>query len=123
MYFRHVDKDMIIYKNENEQTIMSIREELSNDNNYWNLTVAGRLYGKMTKQFMDELDPIINGNQSIIIDFENVTFIESDVLRILLDAQNKIEEDNRRFFEIINPNVEVMKIFRDTGFDQLLNIK
>src|SRR5574344_1081117 len=58
----------------------------------------------------------------LIFDFSKVEYISSYGLRILLDFQKLISEENKTM-RILNPNNTVKHVFEMTGFDRILTIE
>lgn len=122
MYNRSVKGNTIVFQSENGKVLMSMKEELSKEKDHWLFVIAGRIHGRMGKQFIDELEPIINTKASISLDFSDVNYIESDALKKLLEMQKQLEEEKRGFI-ILSPNHSIMEQLKDIGFDKILNIK
>lgn len=72
--------------------------------------------GDFGAEINDEIDNI----STLIIDFEQVGYISSIGLRVLLEFQKIMK--NRGSMQLMNVQEPVMNIFRMTGFDKILNI-
>jgi len=70
------------------------------------------------KEIMDEM-----GNfDSLIFDFENLEYISSAGLRVLILVQKKLKPDGIPFV-IKNVNDSIREILRMAGFDKILDIQ
>jgi anti-sigma B factor antagonist len=88
-------------------------------NNVANLKVEGRL-DTITAP---ELDKKINelDAKGIVLDFENLEYISSAGLRVLLSTHKKFVKLNG--MKVTNVKSEVMEIFEMTGFADILDIE
>ena len=88
-------------------------------NNVANLKVEGRL-DTITAP---ELDKKINelDAKGIVLDFENLEYISSAGLRVLLSSHKKFVKLNG--MKVTNVKSEVMEIFEMTGFADILDIE
>lgn len=59
---------------------------------------------------------------NIVLDLEQVSYVSSAGLRVLLIAE-KTAVSKGGSFEIVNVQPPVMEVFQMTGFDNILNIK
>ena len=69
-------------------------------------------------EIMDEMDKF----DSLILDLNNLEYISSAGLRVLVLVQKKLQPDNIPFV-IINVNDTIKEIFSMSGFDKILTIK
>ena len=71
------------------------------------------------------LDKTINENldeiKSLILDFKSLEYISSAGLRVLLNAQKKMQQIGK--IKVINVCEEVMDVFEITGFADILTIE
>ena len=71
------------------------------------------------------LDKAINENldeiKSLILDFKSLEYISSAGLRVLLNAQKKMQQIGK--MKVINVCEEVMDVFEITGFADILTIE
>jgi len=85
------------------------------------LKIEGRLdtttAPQLEKTINDEGDALTN----LVLDFNEVNYISSAGLRVLLGAQKKMNAQGS--MELINVNEDVMDIFEMTGFADILTIK
>ena len=84
-----------------------------------NLTISleGRLDTNTVAELENEISDL-NGIKSIIFDFENLEYISSSGLRLMLKCKKEI--DNTK---IINCNPEVFDIFNITGFTEMMQVE
>ncbi len=62
-------------------------------------------------------------NEKFTIDFSNVTYIASAGLRVLLNMQQEIDENDKPEVVIINVPDNVKEVFEQTGFNNILSIE
>ena len=88
-----------------------------------NLTysVKGRLDSITSSELQDTLITAFNENTRVTLDFEELTYISSAGLRVLLMAQ-KTASGRKGSFTIINVSNEIKEIFDMTGFTKILSI-
>lgn len=86
------------------------------------LTIAldGRLDTITSQQLEKELRTSIDGVTELIFDFENLTYITSAGLRLLVSAQKVMKKQGR--MEVIRATPEVIDVFDVTGFSDLIKI-
>lgn len=84
-----------------------------------NLTISleGRLDTNTVAELENEI-PDLNGIESIIFDFENLEYISSSGLRVMLKCKKKVDN-----IKIINCKPEVFEIFNITGFSEMMKIE
>lgn len=84
-----------------------------------NLTISliGRLDTNTAAELENEISDL-NGIESIIFNFENLEYISSSGLRLMLKCKKEV--DNTK---IINCNPEIFEIFNITGFSEMLEVE
>ena len=70
-------------------------------------------------EFGANVNEQLDGIAELILDFENVTYISSIGLRVILELQKRMNEQGK--MKVVNVNKTVMDIFKMTGFDKILN--
>ena len=80
--------------------------------------LQGSVDSSNAPQFEEELLSAISG-ENLTIDAEELTYISSAGLRVLLKAKKKLNAD----LEMINVSPEVFEILDMTGFTQILKVK
>lgn len=84
--------------------------------------LEGRLDTTTSPELDKELKECFKDTQNLILDFENLEYISSAGLRILLSAHKKmIKKDGK--FTVMNINETINEIFEVTGFSDILNIE
>ena len=85
------------------------------------VAVEGRLDTTTAPELEEALKDILANADSLILDFENLEYISSAGLRVLLSTQKAMAGKNG--MEITNVNGTIMEIFEVTGFSDILTIK
>ena len=87
------------------------------------LTVAveGRLDTTTAPQLESELRSSVAGISELVFDFENLNYISSAGLRVLISAQKVMNKQGE--MKIVNVKPEIMEIFDVTGFVDILTIE
>ena len=102
---------MIIY--------MEIKKTLNNNK----LTI--KLIGELNSYTAPEMEAVIkndlNGVNSLIFDFSELSYLSSAGLRILLVAQKVMQKQGK--MTLVHVNESVMEILEITGFSNVLNIE
>ena len=99
---------------------MNIVKERNND--ILNVTLEGRLDTNTAPELEKSLNNAIEGIKTININFENLTYVSSAGLRVLLIFHKKMTECKGALY-ILKPTDEVMEVSDLTGFSTFLNIK
>ena len=84
-----------------------------------------KLEGRLDTVTAPELENAINNEgealRNLVLDFGSINYISSAGLRVLLDAQKKMNVQGS--MELINVSEDVMDILEMTGFADILVIK
>jgi anti-sigma B factor antagonist len=89
--------------------------------NVLTLKVSGRLDTNTAPQLESEIQESIEGVKKLILNFEELVYVSSAGLRVILAAQKQM---NRQGSMIIrNVNSTVMEVFEITGFVDILTIE
>ena len=83
--------------------------------------LQGRLDTATSPQLEAELRTSVNGITELIFDLENLDYISSAGLRVLLTAQKVMNKQGEMKIKNVKP--EIMDIFEVTGFIDILNIE
>jgi anti-anti-sigma factor len=70
------------------------------------------------KQLIQLID---SGATKILIDFENLNYISSTGLRMLLVAHSRLESTSGQV-RICNPNTMVQEVFETSGFSEIFSV-
>lgn len=99
--------------------MLNIKKEQDNDK----LTFAleGRLDTVTSPELEGEIKDSLDGVKELVMDFENLEYISSAGLRVLLSAQKTMMQQGS--MKVINVNDIVMEIFDVTGFGDILTIE
>ena len=85
------------------------------------LAVDGKLDTNNSPRLLEEFNASIEDVNEVVIDLENMEYLSSAGLRVLLSMQKIMNQKGE--MTIVNASQDVMEIFDMTGFTQLLNIK
>lgn len=87
------------------------------------MTVAlnGRLDTNTAPKLEKELGTQLESTKSLILDFENLQYISSAGLRVLLGTQKKMNAQKGSMV-IRHANEMIMEIFEVTGFSDILSV-
>ena len=85
------------------------------------LQITGRL-DTITAPTLDKtINENLEGIKTLLLDFNNLEYISSAGLRVLLSAQKKMQQIGA--MKVINVCEEVMNVFEITGFADILTIE
>ena len=84
--------------------------------------LRGRLDSNTSQKLEDELfRAISDGSNKIIVDFENVDYISSAGLQVILEAYHRILREDGQFI-FCSMQKHIREIFKATGIDDLVLI-
>lgn len=86
-----------------------------------NIVLEGRLDTTTAPQLETELKGSLEGITNLIMDFEELEYISSAGLRVLLSAQKIMNKQGSMVLKNVNENV--MDVFEVTGFVDILTIE
>ena len=89
--------------------------------NYILINVKGTLSIENISPFEAQLNRHVENNSHIIIDLNDLTFIDSSSLGIIVVYFTKSEK-NKKHFALINVNQDIMQMFKITGLDKRIQI-
>lgn len=118
---RRIEQDTLIIEDEQGKLIMSLKESISDD--VFSMAVAGDIKNEVAPEFEDELMTALTICSRIELDFSGVDYISGPGLRVLLSVQQMIDGEAGRVMVIKNVSAPAMKIFKETGFADLLYIE
>lgn len=87
------------------------------------LKIEGAIKTLVAPCFDDAIKTAMENNGKFTIDFSGVTYIASAGLRVLLNMQQEIDENDKPEAFITNISDNVKEVFEQTGFDNILNIE
>ena len=85
------------------------------------LTLVGRLDTITAPELEVAIKEVITGVKELILNFENLEYISSAGLRVLLSAQKVMNEQGA--MKILKVNDTIKEIFEVTGFSDILTIE
>ena len=85
------------------------------------IALAGRLDTSTAPQLETELKDCLDGVEALTLDFENLDYISSAGLRVLLSAQKTMNRQGE--MKVIHVNETISEIFEITGFTDVLTIE
>lgn len=96
--------------------------KLDKDGQNMSLLVAGRIDTTTAPQLEEKILSEIDGVKNLVLDFNELEYISSAGLRLLLLLQKKMNAIDGSF-KILNVNEFVMEVFEMTGFKDILTIE
>jgi anti-anti-sigma factor len=86
------------------------------------IKILGRIDTTTSPKLQDEIMKSFQKGEHLVLDFENVEYISSAGLRVLLVGQ-KTAESKDGYMKILHTNEIVKNIFDMTGFTAMLTIE
>lgn len=83
--------------------------------------ITGRIDTNTAPEFQKEVKPELERVGKLVLDFEQVDYISSAGLRVLLDLEQTMEEKDGSM-EVCNVNSVIRDVFDITGFLDILTI-
>ncbi|HBL41133.1 MAG TPA: anti-sigma factor antagonist [Ruminococcaceae bacterium] len=93
----------------------------TNENNALTLAIQGRLDTTTAPELEQVLQSELDGVALLRMDFEQLEYISSAGLRVLLSAQKRMNKQGDMV--VCNVNETVAEVFEITGFSDVLNIE
>ena len=87
------------------------------------IALEGELDTLSSPDFEAELEPLLADADSLTLDFEKLGYISSAGLRVLLAAEQAMEENGAAQVKIVNMNSTIRNIFDITGFVDVLAVE
>lgn len=91
------------------------------DNGSASFKLTGRLDTLTSPELESELVGIIDGLTELVLDFEELEYVSSAGMRVLLAAQKKMNDLGTMTVKHVRQ--EIMDTFEMTGFDEILTIE
>lgn len=95
-----------------------VKNKLNSDDLY--IKPVGRIDVNTATDFGCEVNDELDDIKNLVLDFEEVVYISSIGLRVLLELQKRMAAQGS--MKLIHVRDEVMEIFNMTGFSKILNI-
>lgn len=92
--------------------------EMNNENGILTIKVIGKLDTITAPKLEEEISKNDAGVKEIILNFEDLKYISSSGLRVLLATRKKYNN-----MKILRPIEDVMEVFEITGLTDVFNIK
>ncbi len=86
------------------------------------VSLEGKITSKTAPELESEIERMPQDVKTLILDFEGLEYLTSAGLRVLLAAQQKMEEAGS-VMKLRNINNAIMNIFNSTGFIDVLTIE
>mgnify|MGYP002523418354 CR=1 FL=1 len=86
------------------------------------LFIVGRIDTITSQDLENQINDEMGKFDSLILDFNDLEYISSAGLRVLIAAQKKLKQDEIPM-SIKNVNDAISEIFRMSGFDKILKIE
>lgn len=83
--------------------------------------VDGSLNTLTAPQLETEIKSVIKDTKELVFDFKNLEYLSSAGLRVLLSAQNVMDEQGTMLIK--NVNATIMEVFEITGFVDIIKIE
>lgn len=83
--------------------------------------LQGRLDTSTSPQLEAELEKILSDTTTLLLDMENLEYISSAGLRVILKAQKAM--NTKGVMKLVHVGESIMKVFNITGFADILNIE
>ena len=83
------------------------------------ITATGRLDASSATQLEEAIHDSLEGVEHLVLDFGGVPYMSSAGLRVVIHAQQVMEQQGS--MEMRNVSPQVMEVFEMTGFDGILN--
>ena len=90
------------------------------ENGVLTVAVEGRVDTGTAPQLDLDLRAAMEETQNLVLDLQDMTYVSSAGLRVLLSAQRTMNQKGS--MTIRNASPAVMEVFRVTGFEKILNI-
>lgn len=98
---------------------MTIEKNIDNEN--VTLTVSGRLDTTTAPELEAVLDEVLDNAKDLVFNLENLEYISSAGLRVILKAQKTM--NTKGSMKLTGVNDSIMEVFDITGFLDILTIE
>lgn len=112
-------------KNEKEtaEKTVGLKIDISRNGSELTVKLKGRLDTLTSPELEDKLEESLEDVVKLIFDFENLEYISSAGLRVLLGASQEMDEVDDGEMVIRNVTKPVQDVFNVTGFNNAFNIE
>lgn len=85
--------------------------------------ISGRLDGANAQEFQGDLtDAIEDGDRVVVLDFENLSYISSAGLRVILITAKALGRQNAKL-AVCSLSDPIREVFEISGFDQIIPVR
>ncbi len=107
---------------DNNTTLLSAK--IIKDDPQTRIVIAGSIKTRTSAALSDIIMRHLKEASVLVLDFKDVAYIASAGLRVLLTAQQYVDDaEDGTDMIIVNINDEVRGVFESTGFINILNVK
>ena len=99
-----------------------MKAEILKTKNRLDVSIEGRLDAVTSPELEEKLMPALDGIKTLVFDLAKLSVISSAGLRVLLSAL-KVMDSSEGTLTIKNASEDVRKVFRLTGFLEILNVQ
>ena len=99
-----------------------LKTEKKLENGALYVALEGEMDTLTSPGFEAELKPLLAEATSVTLDFEKLEYISSAGLRVLLAAEQAMEEKGAEQVRVVKMNDTIRNIFDITGFDSILSM-
>ena len=117
---RKINGDTVTVVTNTDETVLTITVSSAADTA--KLVVSGNITHDAAPEFEDELMAVLTSGRDVIVDFSSLDSISAPALKALLTVQRLVDEKRYKFY-IENITASVKKIFEQTGYIDLLDIR
>lgn len=101
---------------------MLLRVETEDRNDYALVTASGEIDAATADSVADAVSAALSdGFKTVVLDFSDVTFIDSTGLGVLVKSHRAAEATDA-MFAVVHPTPQTRKLIRVLGLDQLLHV-
>ncbi len=93
--------------------------EIKNDNGILTIKIFGKIDTMTAQKLEEEVSKNFDGVNEVIFNFEEVKYMSSSGIRVLLGTNKKVNNN----MKILRPTNEVMEVFTITGLATIFNIE
>ncbi len=122
MKTRRMNNNVLEICDENGIAILSIEEKLSDESSMI-IKISGEIGNEVAHEFEDEVMAALSVCKNLVLDLEKVSYIASMALRSLLSVQQMIDEIENSSMVLSRVSPEVLNIFKESGFSDILAIE
>lgn len=99
---------------------LEIKSSFDHEKNQWKMEVSGEIDISSARDFREALEKVYTDKKNdIILHFEQLNYIDSTGLGVIIGAYGKMKANNNRI-QIINPRQNIKKLLSITNLDQIL---